>query len=140
MLIAKNANNRIEVLTLERDGEEILPVFSHEEEAGMFLQLADVTSWQVRKSSAGELISVLYGPCAKIQRVALDPLPEMMTEMTVGLISLDRERFIEHITTGRRRSSLRDSSFEARQGKQETVRSPACVGRLSRNGAPGGDA
>ena len=38
-LIAKSENSRIEVLTLDRDGEEMLPVFSHEEEAEMFLRL-----------------------------------------------------------------------------------------------------
>jgi hypothetical protein len=34
-LIAKNTYVRVEVLTLERDGEEVLPVFGHEEEAEM---------------------------------------------------------------------------------------------------------
>jgi len=38
-LIAKSENNPIEVLTLVRDGEEMLPAFSHEEEAEMFLRL-----------------------------------------------------------------------------------------------------
>ena len=39
-LVARNENDPIEMLTLNRDGEErIPPVFSHEEEAEMFLQL-----------------------------------------------------------------------------------------------------
>ena len=98
-LIAKNENGRIEVLTLHRCGEEVLPVFGHEEEAEMYLQLGCVVGdgWRVRESSAGELVSVLYGPCAGVKEVALDPLPEMLSESTVGLVSLPRERLIEHV-------------------------------------------
>jgi hypothetical protein len=96
-LIAKNENGRVRVLTLYRCGEEVLPVFGHEEEAEMFLQVGCVVGdgWGVRESSAGELVSVLYGPCAEVKEVALDPLPEMVAGSTVGLVSLPRERFIE---------------------------------------------
>jgi hypothetical protein len=78
-------------------GEEAMPVFSHEEEAELFLRLwkAGFDGWQARESSAGELISVLYGPCASVERVALDPLPEMLLERTVGLVSLSRKRFVD---------------------------------------------
>jgi hypothetical protein len=75
-----------------------LPVFSFEEEAEMFLGFRDVDDdWRVRESGAGELVSVLYGPCAGVKEVALDPLPEMVVERTIGLVSLVRERFIGHI-------------------------------------------
>ena len=96
-LIAKNEHRRVRVLTLYRCGEEVLPVFGHEEEADMFLQLGCVGSdgWGVRQSSAGELVSVLYGLCAEVKEVALDPLPEMVAESALGLVSLPRERFIE---------------------------------------------
>ena len=47
------------------------------------------------ESTAGELISVLYGSCGSVKRVALDPLPEMLLERTVGLVSLSRERFVD---------------------------------------------
>jgi hypothetical protein len=102
-LIAKNENDRMEVLTFDCGSEEALPVFSFEEEAEMFLGLGGLgCSWRVRESWAGELVSVLYGPCAGVKEVALDPLPEMVAERTVGLVRLDRERFIDDITTGRR--------------------------------------
>jgi hypothetical protein len=97
-LIAKNDNRRLEVLTTgEPGGEEVLPVFSHEEEAEMFLRLGQVAfeGCQTRESTSGELISVLYGPCAGVERVALDPLPEMLTARTVELVSLSRERFVD---------------------------------------------
>jgi hypothetical protein len=32
-----------------------------------------------REGSAGELVSVLYGPYADVNEVALDPLPEMLS-------------------------------------------------------------
>jgi hypothetical protein len=94
----------IEVLTLDRDGAKTLPVFSHEEEAEMFLRLgAPGAGWEVKDAMTGELVSVLYGPCMGVKDVALDPLPEMVAHRTVGLVSLLRERFTEYITTGIRR-------------------------------------
>ena len=96
-LIAKNENGRLEVIATRLAGaEEALPVFSHEEEAEMFLQLRGVDDgWQTRESTAGELISVLYGPCASVERVALDPLPEMLVERTFRLVCLSRKRFVD---------------------------------------------
>ena len=102
-LILKNQNG-LEVLTL--DCQKTLPVFSHEEEAEMFLRFGGVDDgWGVRESGAGELISVLCGLSADVKVVALDPLPEMVAERTVGLVSLGRGRFIECITARRRAPS-----------------------------------
>jgi hypothetical protein len=97
-LIASNENGRLEFLVLSlTDSEEVLPVFSSEEEAEMLLGLGQVgfESWQVRRSTAGELISVLYGPRADVKRVALDPSPEMLVERTIGLVSLSREHLAD---------------------------------------------
>jgi hypothetical protein len=105
-LITKDQNGRIEVFTLHRDGEQMLPVFSFEEEAEIFLRLLGRgvgEDWQIKESGAGELVSVLLGPCAGVKAVALDPLPEMLAERTVGLVSLERERFVEGIMARRRR-------------------------------------
>ena len=100
-LIARNEHRRIEVFTL--DCKKTLPVFSHEEEAEMFLRLEGVgEGWRVNESRGGELVSMLYGPCMDVKEVALDPLPEMVAERTVGLVSLDRERFIRGIMARRR--------------------------------------
>ena len=102
-LIAKTENGRVEFLTTARDcdGGEILLVFGYEEEAEMFLWL-EVSShgWRTRESSAGELISVLYGPCKGVEKVVLDPLPQLLAEKTVGLVSMERERFVDFITIG----------------------------------------
>ena len=108
-LIGRNENGPLEVLTIGLPGgEEALPVFSHEEEAEMFLWLGGVRDgWQARESTAGELTSILYGLCASVKKVALDPLPEMLNEKTVGLVSLDRERFLD-LVFGRGRSPRSD--------------------------------
>ena len=97
-MITRNDNRPLEVLTTGlTSGEEALAVFSHQEEAEMFLWLweAGCNGWHARESSAGELVSVLSGPCADVERVALDPLPEMVLEKTVGLVSMGRERFVD---------------------------------------------
>ena len=100
-MIARIEHGRIEVLTL--DGKKTLPVFSSEDEAQMFLRLEGVADgWQVSESRGGELVSMLFGLCAGVKEVALDPLPEMVADRTVGLVSLDRKRFIRSLLARRR--------------------------------------
>ncbi len=54
----------------------MLPVFGFEEEAEMFLWLNTPGSgWKSRPTSCGELLSMLYGPCRRVDRVAPEPLP-----------------------------------------------------------------
>ena len=104
-LITKTANGRVGVLTLDCGTEEALPVFSHAEEAEMFLRFGQVDNeWRVTESGAEGLISVLYGPCARVKEVALDPLPEMVALGTVGFVTLVRDRFMDHLANARRRS------------------------------------
>jgi hypothetical protein len=87
------------VLTLDYDGESMLPVFSHREEAEMFLRLGSVAyDWRASESGARELVSFLCGPCAGVREVALDPLPDMVADRSVGLVSLCRERFLQRLT------------------------------------------
>jgi hypothetical protein len=96
-LITRNENGRLRFLALNlAGGEEVLPVFSSEEEAEMFLSLGQEEGfdrWQARQSTVGELISELYRSCADVKRVALDPSWEMLVERMVGLVSLSREHF-----------------------------------------------
>jgi hypothetical protein len=104
-LLVRNENGGLEALVTDlAGGEEALLVFSHKEEAEMFLRLGQVAFdvWQARETTAGELLSVLYGPCAGVERVALDPLPEMLVERTIGLVSLSRECFVD-LVLGRER-------------------------------------
>jgi hypothetical protein len=123
-LIAEKQNDSIEVLTIRTDDEqETLPVFSSEEEAEIILRFGGVAGgWRARESGAGELVSMLSGPCAGVKKVALDPSPGMIVEGAVGLVSLLRESFMNLIMArrsgplGLRESeerSITDHSLEA---------------------------
>jgi hypothetical protein len=99
-LIAKHEYGRVEFLTMARDedGGEILPVFGYEEEAEMFLHLSGYgDSWSARESSSGEIVSVLCGPCSGVEGVALDPLPGIVDDGTLGLVRLRRESFLRRL-------------------------------------------
>jgi hypothetical protein len=76
-LIARRENNRLELLTLAatRCGE-VLPVFGTERAARDFLRRGGYgDGWWVRESTTGELVSLLLGHLAGVDRVALDPRP-----------------------------------------------------------------
>ena len=122
-LIAEKRNNRLEALTIIRayDEQETLPVFSSEEEAELFFGFRGVTGgWRARERGAGELVSVLSGPCAGVEKVALDPSPEMVVEGTVGLVSLLRESFM-NLIMARRSGSLRLGEPEGRSSTDRSL-------------------
>lgn len=90
-----------EVLTVSRDGTHALPVFGHQEEAELFLWSAEPgEGWRVRESRCGELLSVLYGPCSTVDRVALDPLPESWTRSVFDLFCVGRKDFVRTLLDG----------------------------------------
>jgi hypothetical protein len=98
-LVATDGPCSMEILTVYCGGDEAMPVFSHEEEAELFLGLGGVgDGWRVRESAAGEIVSLLFGPCAGVGSVALDPSPLMAPEM-MGLVRVDRDRFLDLIAT-----------------------------------------
>jgi hypothetical protein len=100
-LIAKNGGGSLEVLTLE--GGEMLPVFSGEGEAELFLWLkqAREDGWELHESSAEELASVLCGPCSRARLVALDPSVEMLGVGATELVSLSRSTFLGRVLSER---------------------------------------
>jgi hypothetical protein len=77
------------------DGRTVLPVFSFEEEAALFLCLGAQGSWHVRRTGAGELVSLLYGPCREVELVALDPISDVELDLMNRLVSLERSRFVD---------------------------------------------
>ena len=101
-LLAKGGSPLADVLTVGGAVGRVLPAFSHEDEAEMFLWFgyALEDGWHVRETSAGELASLLCGPCADVGGVALDPLPGMAEAGTVDLVSVDRKRFVRRIVAG----------------------------------------
>jgi hypothetical protein len=95
-LLAKRRCGRLEVLTTSlADGRRVLPVFSFEEEATLFLCLGVQGSWQVRRTGPGELVSLLYGPCREVELVALDPMSEVEAGVMNGVVSVERSRFVD---------------------------------------------
>jgi len=99
----KDGFGQLEVLTVDLDGTgEALPVFSFEEEAEMFLWLQTTEDgWEVRENTPGQLVSILYGPCADVGRVMLDPLPEIGARMQISLLGMDRNDFVESVMGAR---------------------------------------
>ena len=101
-MVARAEEGRLEPLCVRAGLSKVLPVFSFEEEARMFLHLGgyEESGWRARESSAGELVSVLCGPCADVEGVALDPLPEMLEDGTIGLVEVGRTRFVGQLLEG----------------------------------------
>ena len=97
-LISKPEKGPMDVLTLDPGSDrEVLPVFSYQEEAEVFLQLGmPETGWRARRATAGELVSLLYGPCAGVKKVTLDPLPVVGYEMVLDLVGSGREQFLRN--------------------------------------------
>ncbi len=107
-LIAKVEAGRMSVLTtgLAR-GKKALPVFSFEDEARMFLDLgAPSGGWRVRETTAGEVLSVLLGPCAGVGRVLLDPMPGVDGRVSADLVGVARKPFVEFLWSRRTRWPL----------------------------------
>jgi hypothetical protein len=110
-LVAKDGTCTVEVLTVDCGDGEALPVFSHEEEAELFLWLDEVgEGWRVRESAAGEIVSLLFGPYAGVGSVALDPSPLMAPEM-MGLVRVGRDRFLDLIAAPGRQKLLPRSGW-----------------------------
>ena len=83
-------------------GEEVLPVFSSGEAAWRFLLSgAFGEGWRVKGCSAGELVSLLFGPCANIKRILPNPLPGPLTAEDEVATSVYRESFIASLLGSR---------------------------------------
>src|SRR5918997_460808 len=77
------------------DGTEALALFSGEEEARMFCHFCEEgASANLRQTTAGEVLSLLYCPWCAAKHVALDPYPEILgSRLLLGVPTLDREDF-----------------------------------------------
>ena len=97
-LIVTRAHGRMEVLTIDAGGETVLPVFSFREEVELFLHLqAKGADWWPRETTTGELVSLLLGLCARVDKVALDPLPSLGEREIIGLVSTGRRHFVRYL-------------------------------------------
>jgi hypothetical protein len=88
-----------EVLTLGGEVDErILPVFSFEEEALLFLHFCSFgEGWHASKSGIADLASAL----SDVWRVALDPIPEIGPHGPHGLVCVSRKKFVGLLAAGR---------------------------------------
>ena len=105
-VIAKDAKDefgRPDLLTVNLDGTgQALPVFSFEKEAETFLWLQTTEDGQkVRETTPEQLVSILYGPCADVGRVMLDPLPEIGARILNSLLGMNRNDFVELVIGAR---------------------------------------
>ena len=97
-LIATRTHGRMDVLTIDASGETVLPVFSFQEEGEFFLGLeATKADWWPRETTTGELVSLLLGLFARVDKVALDPLPGLGEREIIGLLSMGRRHFVRHL-------------------------------------------
>lgn len=96
-LLTRHRRGRTEVLAAELvAGSRALPVFSFAEEARLFVWLGPLqeAGWQAAKIGAGDLASLLLGSLWSIERVCLDPLPEVGAWSANRLLCLSREGFL----------------------------------------------
>ena len=95
-------------------GEVIVLVFGSADEAAGHLS-ESTGPWKPRKTSRGELVSLLMGVCKDARWVALDPPPgTAMEDGIVELCALSREVFLESLL-GRGRPWFEVARF----GRQE---------------------
>ena len=97
-LIVTRSHGRMEVLTIDAGGETVLPLFSFQEEVELFLHLqVKGADWWPRETTTGELASLLLGLCARVDKVALDPLPGFGERAILGLVSTGRRRYMRYL-------------------------------------------
>jgi hypothetical protein len=76
------------------DGRQAMALFSSEEEASMFCHFCEEeANANIKQTTPGEVISLLYCPWCAAKRVALDPFPAVLGDRLLGLPTLDRARF-----------------------------------------------
>ena len=105
-----------EVLRVSLEGKgETLPVFSAGWAArGYLFAEAPGGGWCVRRSNPDELLSLLDGPCALVEWVALDPRPGRGGGQAPNV--MPRENFVDYLSCSRAPFSLRPSDFDTTGG------------------------
>ena len=100
-LIAKRGVGAPEIFSAGFTKREYLPVFSFAEEAEMFLKLRALgDEWRSSRFGSGELPSMLFGGLSGVERVALDPIPEIQGDgMITDLLSISRKKFMDDLLT-----------------------------------------
>lgn len=89
---------RPETLLIETGEEEALALFGFEEEGEMYLWFRGLgDGWRVKEYADPDLLSLLRGPLADVEKVALDPLPEDVRGAD-GRVYLTRRLFMDRLS------------------------------------------
>jgi hypothetical protein len=115
-VVARRDEEGPEVLrvSLEEKGET-LPVFSAGWAArGYLFAEALGGGWCVWTCTPDELLSLLDGPCAGVEWVALDPRPGRSGGQAPNV--MPRENFVDYLSSSRAPFSLRPSDFDTAVG------------------------
>ena len=115
-VVARRGEEGSEVLrvSLEWKGET-LPVFSAGWAArGYLFAEAPGGGWCVRRCNPDELLSLLDGPCALVEWVALDPRPGRGGGQAPNV--MPRENVVDYLSCSRAPFSLRPSDFDTTGG------------------------
>ena len=93
-MVLEGSARRLPLTVFLSDGKEALALFSGEEEARMFCHFCgEGASANLRQTTAGEILSLLYCPWCAAKHVALDPFPQILGSRLLGLLTLDRVDF-----------------------------------------------
>ena len=97
-VVVRDGEKRLEVLRIRLEGKgEVLPVFSAGWAArGYLFAEAPGGGWYVSTYTPGDLISLLVGPCAGVEWVALDPRPGPRSGGEVANL-MPRENFVDYL-------------------------------------------
>lgn len=112
-VVARDGDKGLEVLRVPLEGKgQVLPVFSAGWAArGYLFAEAPGGGWYVRAYTSDEMISILAGPCAGVEWVALDPMPGRRSAGGVANV-MPRENFVDYLLCSRVPLFLRRSDFE----------------------------
>ncbi len=96
-VVARDGDEGLEVFVLQRGKGQVLPVFSAGWTArGYLFAEAPGGGWYVRACIPGELISLLVGPCAGVEWIALDPRPGLRSGGEAANL-MPRESFVDYL-------------------------------------------
>ncbi len=103
IIASHEINQKQDALTIDPDLDGgFLAVFSFEEEAEAFLCLSgddeQKKGWHSEQTTAGGLVAILRGPCAKVKGVVLDPLPWPLSREMLPLVSMNRDSFLQYLS------------------------------------------
>jgi hypothetical protein len=97
-VVARDGDKGLEVLLLPLEGKgEALPVFFAGWAArGYLFAEAPGGGWYVRACTPDELVSLIVGPCAGVEWVALDPRPGPRSGGEAATV-MPRENFVDYL-------------------------------------------